>query len=239
MAKAITDAGGKIGAAGAGWFITGTDTGVGKTLAAQMLLLALRARGIPAVGMKPVASGCRSTPLGLRSEDAEVLLAASGVAAPYDDVNPYAFEPAIAPHLAGGEPIEIERIGVHYGRLRSLAPYIVVEGVGGWAVPIGPRESMADLAAALALPVILVVGLRLGCLNHALLTAQAIEARGLKLAGWVANPIDPAMLHVEANIASLRERLAVPLIARFPSLPPHGRYEELVSLFDLATLGLH
>jgi dethiobiotin synthetase len=114
-----------------------------------------------------------------------------------------------------------------------------VEGVGGWAVPIGPRESMADLAAALALPVILVVGLRLGCLNHALLTAQAIEARGLKLAGWVANSIDPAMSRVEANVASLRDRLAVPLIARFPSLPPHGRDEELVSLFDLAMLGLH
>jgi len=222
----------------AGWFVTGTDTGVGKTLVAEMLLHALGLRGVMAIGMKPVASGCRATRAGLRSDDAEILIAASGVAAPYEDVNPYAFEPAIAPHLAAVRPIQVERIRAHYDRLRSWAPYIVVEGVGGWAVPIGPEETMADLAAELALPVILVVGLRLGCINHALLTAQAIRARGLALAGWVANPIDPGMRYVEENIAALKERLGAPLISRLPRLRDGKSSSELASLADLTALGL-
>lgn len=221
-----------------GWFITGTDTGVGKTLAAEVLLLALRAQGLAAIGMKPVASGCRPTNRGLRSDDAETLLAASGVVAPYEDVNPYAFEPAIAPHLAAAQPLSIARIQAHYDRLRSLAPYIVVEGVGGWSVPIGPRDTMAEVAASLALPVVLVVGLRLGCLNHALLTAQAVTKRGLQLAGWVANPIDPEMALVEENITALSERLAAPLIARFPRLAVHHPHADLAGLVDLAALGL-
>lgn len=230
MAEPVVEAG--------GWFITGTDTGVGKTLAAEVLLLALRAKGALAIGMKPVASGCRRTALGLRSDDAEILRAASGVAAAYDDVNPYAFEPAIAPHLAAAEPIEIERIRLHHARLRALAPYIVVEGVGGWAVPIGPRQTMADVACALALPVILVVGLRLGCLNHALLTAGAIRSRGLTLAGWVANPIDPAMQYVDENVEALRERLSAPLIARFPRLATGRSPTDFAALIDVAALGV-
>ena len=230
MADATTQSG--------GWFVTGTDTGVGKTLVAEVLLHALRARGLPAIGMKPVASGCRRSGPGLRSDDAESLIAASGVVAPYDDVNPYAFEPAIAPHLAALQPLSIERIRGHFDRLRARAPYIVVEGVGGWAVPIGPKETMADVAAALALPVVLVVGLRLGCLNHALLTAQAIRGRGLTLAGWVANPVDPDMSHAEENIAALAERMSAPLVARLPRLGAVRRRTELVSSVDLAALGL-
>lgn len=221
-----------------GWFVTGTDTGVGKTLVAEVLLRALRARGLPAIGMKPVASGCRRSAPGLRSDDAESLIAASGVIAPYDDVNPYAFEPAVAPHLAAKQPISIERIRGHFERLRSRASYIVVEGVGGWAVPIGPGQTMADVAAALDLPVVLVVGLRLGCLNHALLTAQAIRERDLTLAGWVANPVDPEMSHVEENIAALAERIGAPLVASLPRLGAGRRRTELGSLVDFAALGL-
>lgn len=221
-----------------GWFVTGTDTGVGKTLFSVALLHALRGRGHPATGMKPVASGSRRTADGLRSEDAETLMAASSAAAAYEDVNPYAFEPAVAPHLAAVEPIEIERIRMHYERLRQVAPYIVVEGVGGWAVPIGPRETMADVACALALPVILVVGLRLGCLNHALLTAQAIRARGLTLAGWVANSVDPGMRYVDENVGSLQQWLAAPLVARFPRLDAERVHADFAALVDLAALGV-
>jgi len=221
-----------------GWFITGTDTGVGKTLTAEALLHALGARGVTAVGMKPVASGCRPAAAGLRSEDAEALLAASGVRVPYEDVNPYAFEPAIAPHLAATQDITIARVLTHYERLRSRAPCIVVEGVGGWQVPIGPKDTMADVASAMRLPVILVVGLRLGCLNHALLTAQAIQARGLAIAGWVANPIETGMLNVDENISTLRERLASPLIARFPHVESQRGRADLASMIDLEALGV-
>jgi len=224
-------------ARGAGWFVTGTDTGVGKTLVAEVLLCALRLRGVVAIGMKPVASGCRATSAGLRSDDAETLLAASGVTASYDDANPYAFEPAIAPHLGAAGPIQIGRIRAHYDRLRLRAPYIVVEGVGGWAVPIGPEQTMADVAVTLDLPVILVVGLRLGCLNHALLTAQAIRACGLALAGWVANPIDPGMRYPEENVTTLEQRLGAPLIARLPRLLEGQPHDELAPLLDLAALG--
>jgi len=221
-----------------GWFITGTDTGVGKTLTAEVLLHALRARGVTAVGMKPVASGCRPTAAGLRSDDAEALLAASGVSVPYEDVNPYAFEPATAPHLATTQDITTARVLTHYEHLRSRAPCIVVEGVGGWLVPIGPEGTMADVAAAMRLPVILVVGLRLGCLNHALLTAQAIQARGLAIAGWVANPIESGMLNVDENVSTLRERLAPRLIARFPYVESRRGRADLASMIDLDALGV-
>jgi dethiobiotin synthetase len=210
-----------------GWFITGTDTGVGKTRIACLLLEALAREGRRAVGMKPVASGCRETVAGLRSEDAERLLAASGVAVDYAEVNPYAFAPAMAPHLAAhesGVEIRNEKILESFQRLRQKAPWLVVEGVGGWMVPLGERLTMADVARAMRLPAILVVGLRLGCLNHALLTAAAIQREGVPLAGWIANQIDPAMTHVDQNIAALNESIAAPLLARFPyrSLGHHG-----------------
>lgn len=203
----------------AGWFITGTDTGVGKTLAAQALLVRLVRSGFKAAGMKPVASGCRATPQGLRNEDAERLLGASSVPLSYDEVNPYAFAPPVAPHLAAraaGVEIRLENILEHFYRLQGRADYVVVEGAGGWYVPLGPTLTMADLARALGLPVILVVGLRLGCLNHALLTAQAVRASGCVLAGWVANRLDPEMALVQENIETLRGRLEAPHIAEFP-----------------------
>jgi dethiobiotin synthetase len=202
-----------------GWFITGTDTGVGKTRVAAMLLEALARARQPAVGMKPVASGCRETGVGLRSEDAERLLAASGVAADYADVNPYAFAPACAPHLAAreaGVEIRPEKILECFRRLARRAPWVVVEGVGGWMVPLGERLTLADVARVLRLPVVLVVGMRLGCLNHALLTAAAIRRDGVPLAGWIANQIDPAMTRLDENINALRERIGAPLLAAFP-----------------------
>jgi dethiobiotin synthetase len=202
-----------------GWFITGTDTGVGKTRIAVMLLEALARIGEVAVGMKPVASGCRETAAGLRSEDAEQLLGASGVPAEYAEVNPYAFLPACAPHLAareGGIEIQQEKILECFGQLGQKAPWVVVEGVGGWQVPLGERLTMMDIARALRLPAILVVGMRLGCLNHALLTAAAIRHEDVPLAGWIANQIDPAMTRVDENIAALAERIDAPMLAAFP-----------------------
>ena len=202
-----------------GWFITGTDTGVGKTRMACLLLEALAREGKRAIGMKPVASGCRETAAGLRSEDAERLQAASGVAVDYAEVNPYAFAPGTAPHLAAhesGKEIRDEKILESFQRLRQKAPWMVVEGIGGWMVPLGEHLTMADVARAMRLPVILVVGLRLGCLNHALLTAEAIRAQGVPLAGWVANHIDPAFAYAERNVSSLEDRLGAPLLARLP-----------------------
>ena len=202
-----------------GWFITGTDTGVGKTRIARMLLEALARIGEPAVGMKPVASGCRETVAGLRSEDAEELLAASGVPAEYPYVNPYAFAPACAPHLAAresGVEIQQDKILECFRRLGQKAPWVVVEGVGGWMVPLGDCLTMADVARALHLPAILVVGMRLGCLNHALLTAAAIRREGVPLAGWIANQIESDMTRVDENISTLADHIDAPMLAAFP-----------------------
>ena len=205
-----------------GWFITGTDTGVGKTRVSRLLLEALARAGQIAVGMKPVASGCQISETGLRSDDAELLLAASGVTPDYADVNPYRFAPAIAPHLAAHEAsveINLEKILDSFRRLQTKSSWVVVEGVGGWRVPLGERLTMVDVARAMRLPVILVVGLRLGCLNHALLTVEAIRLANVPLAGWVANQIDPAMTHVPENIAALEQRIDAPLLAQFPFQP--------------------
>jgi len=202
-----------------GWFITGTDTGVGKTLVARLLLEALKRAGHSAAGMKPVASGCHASAAGLRSDDALELMQASGVAADYADVNPYALGPACAPHIAAretGVEIRLERILESFRRLQQKSPWVVVEGVGGWMVPLVERLTMADVARALGLPVILVVGLRLGCLNHALLTADAIRRADIPLAGWVANHIDPAMTHAPENIATLAQKIEAPLLAQIP-----------------------
>lgn len=201
-----------------GYFITGTDTGIGKTRVGVALLHALRRQGRPALGFKPVASGCDATAAGLRNADALALQAAGARPLPYSVVNPYAFAPPVAPHLAAaraGVAIDLRRIT---DVIASARPeWAVVEGVGGWLVPLNERETVADLAAALRLPVILVVGLRLGCLNHALLTVAAIRARRIALAGWVANLIDPAFADdAAANIASLQARLDLPLLARLP-----------------------
>jgi dethiobiotin synthetase len=202
---------------GRGFFVTGTGTGVGKTLAACALLQAFARRGRRVVGMKPVAAGAHEENGVWINDDVEQLIAAGNVAAPRDAVNPYCFAPAIAPHIAAGHVkavISIEVVQDCYQRLCALADVVVVEGAGGFCVPLNDRATSADLARQLALPVVLVVGMRLGCLNHALLTAEAIRARGLTLAGWVANHIDSAMAHADANVATLEARLAAPLMLR-------------------------
>ena len=216
------------------WFVTGTDTEVGKTFATCALLLALKQRGVCAVGMKPVAAG---TDAQGRNEDVEQLKAASGVAAPPELVNPYLFEPAIAPHIAAAEAgvaIDLERIAAACERLCDSSDAVLVEGVGGFCVPLGDACDAADLAARLGLPVILVVGLRLGCINHALLTCQAVAARGLPLAGWIANRIDPDMPRWEENLAALRQRIDAPLLG---VIPPASTPEAAANLLRLPAMG--
>lgn len=196
-------------------YVTGTDTGIGKTHVACRLIASLRACGLVTLGMKPVASGCAVTPAGLRNEDALALQAAASFTVDYDEVNPYAFEPAIAPHIAAADAgIEIEpaRIGAAYAGLAARADALVVEGVGGWAAPLGERLEQADLVRALDLDVVLVVGLRLGCIHHARLSARAIAADGCRLAGWIGNRIDPAMARVDDNLDTLRRRIDAPLL---------------------------
>ena len=222
----------------AGWFITGTDTGVGKTCVAAGLLTALGQRGYDAVGMKPVASGGRDTDAGVRNDDAEILLAASTVQADYASVNPYAFIPAVAPHIAAhqaGAAIRLSCIQEAYRRLTARADCVVVEGAGGWRVPLDREHDMAALAAQLGLPVILVVGLRLGCINHALLTAEAVRADGLSLAGWVANALIPEMPVRAENVAAICDRIGAPLLANIPPLaaPTPAR---VAAYFDMTLL---
>ncbi len=224
-----------------GFFVTGTDTGVGKTRAACALLLALRRAGVRAVGMKPVAAGALHDAQGLLNEDVAALIAASAYAAPRAEVNPYCFEPAIAPHIAAaraGVVIEAAVIVRAFDTLAAGADTIVVEGAGGFCIPLGAGFDSSDLAAELSLPVILVVGLRLGCLNHALLTAQAIQARGLTIAGWIANHIDPEMAAVAENLATLAQRLEAPLIGEF-EYAPAAAAEQWVDRLNLQRLGVH
>ena len=202
-----------------GWFITGTDTGVGKTLVSAAFIHLLREKGARVVGMKPVASGCRNTENGLRNDDAEMLVAAANVDADYGDINPYAFEPAISPHLAAhdvGTKIELENVFNHFEILKQQSDAIVVEGVGGWMAPLGHVITNEHLAKTLGLPVMVVVGLRLGCINHALLTVRAIEAAGIVLGGWVANTIDPDIERIEETDINLCKRWAAPMLGQVP-----------------------
>lgn len=204
-----------------GFFITGTDTDVGKTLVATGLMRALQARGLRVAGMKPISAGCTRTPQGLRNDDAVQLQQTATDPQPYEIVNPYAFEPAIAPHIAAreaGMTISAAHIAACFARLSARADCVVVEGAGGWAVPLGPDWTVADLAAGLHLPVIVVVRMRLGCLNHALLTVQAVQSAGLPLAGWVANSMDSGMPRLEENVAELATRIAAPLLGTLPYL---------------------
>jgi dethiobiotin synthetase len=198
-----------------GVFVTGTDTGIGKTRASALLVRAHRASGYRAIGMKPVASGCRETPEGLRNEDAEILIAASDPAPPYALCNPYALVPPIAPHIAAreaGVEIALDPIVSAHGKLAAMTDRVVVEGVGGWCVPLSDALMQADLVRALDLPVVLVVGLRLGCINHALLSARAIVADHCVLVGWIANRIDPDMARADENLDTLRARIDAPLL---------------------------
>ena len=202
-------------------FVTGTDTGVGKTAVACGIVHAHVVRGASIAVLKPVASGCRMTPAGLRNDDAEALIRASGRDWDYTEVNPFAFAPAIAPHIAAeaaGVDISLERILDTCATLKARADGIVVEGAGGFRIPLGAGFDSADLAMRLRLPVILVVGLRLGCLNHALLTAEAIAVRGLEFAGWIGNTLADDMPALQANIDALRTHLAAPCLGVVPWL---------------------
>jgi len=197
-------------------FVTGTDTDAGKTYISSALLRHFAAQGKRAIGMKPIASGAEWRDGVWHQNDVQQLMQASNLQAPQNLINPYCFAPAIAPHIAAaqvGVEIQIQTIQSALQQLRQQADVVVVEGAGGWLVPINAQQSMADLAQALDLPVILVVNMRLGCINHALLSVQAIQHTGLPLLGWVANCRDPAMPELAENIASLRERITAPCLA--------------------------
>ena len=199
-----------------GFFVTGTDTDVGKTYIATALVRHFAKQGYQTVGMKPVAAGCETVSGELRNSDVTALVAASNVKALIGDVNPYAFESAIAPHIAAeqsGVVISMAKIKQAFDALQAQADVVVVEGAGGFRVPLNREETMADLAVQLNLPVIMVVGIRLGCINHALMTAGSIRATGLNLVGWVANRIDPNMPALEENIATLKAMIKAPCIA--------------------------
>ena len=206
----------------AAYFIAGTDTDVGKTTIAAGLLHAARSAGMSTAAGKPVASGCELTPKGLRNADALALMAQCSLPLSYAEVNPMAFEPAIAPHLAAREAGVALTVQSLSGPMRHIldkgADFTLIEGAGGWRVPLADQDNLSDLAMALGLPVILVVGMRLGCINHALLTAEAIARDGLQLAGWVANIIDPKTSRLEENLATLAERLPAPCLGRVPRL---------------------
>ncbi len=226
-------------AASKGIFIAGTDTGVGKTLIACALLQGFAARGLRVAAMKPVAAGAVRRRGVWRHDDVVQLRAAANVDAPLAAVNPYCFAPPIAPHIAAEEAglkIRMAVIAKNYARLGRNADLVVVEGAGGLLVPLG-AFSAADIPARLELPVVLVVGLRLGCLNHALLTVEAMQARGLYLAGWVANRIDPAMARATENLQALRARIKAPLLGtvrhlRNPQLASVARMLD-ISLLDM------
>lgn len=200
------------------YFITGTDTGVGKTHVATALIHALRQHGRDACGFKPVASGCERTADGLRNDDALALSAASGGREPYAAINPYALEPPIAPHLAAqraGIAIDTRVLDAAHADLARRHDLVIVEGAGGWLVPLDDTQTFADWVSSHRWPVILVVGLRLGCINHALLTAEAV-ARRTRLAGWIANRLPPVQAEWQDNLAALEARLSAPLLGWLP-----------------------
>ena len=200
-------------------YVTGTDTGVGKTVASAALLHRVHAAGRSAVGMKPVASGCERTADGWRNDDALRLQAASQPRAAYDDINPYALEMGTAPQLAAramGVRVELALLLDAHARLTAQCEVVVVEGVGGWAAPLGDGLDQCELPRALVLPVVLVVGLRLGCLSHARLTARAIAADGLEFIAWIGSSIDPDFAERDAYVELLRDALPAPCLGVLP-----------------------
>jgi|TARA_B110000977_G_scaffold91932_1_gene121893 dethiobiotin synthetase len=226
------------------YFLAGTDTDVGKTMVACALLAKARNMGLSTAAVKPVAAGCISTKDGLRNDDAEQLLAQCSLPLYYEQVNPVAFMAPIAPHIAAqqqGQRMQVDRLaGFTSGVLMQGANLTLVEGAGGWRVPVNERETLADLAIALSMPVVLVVGMRLGCINHALLTVEAITRDGLKLAGWVANCVDPTMVQLEANVVTLQNRIQAPMLGLIPHFADidqaSGRVEACQTYLDLETL---
>lgn len=216
-----------------GYFVTGTDTGVGKTRVAVTLILALRERGLRVAAMKPVSAGAKPWEY---NDDVVALMQAMNVRADPCDVNPYAFDEAIAPHIAAtmhGVRIEPEVIAAAYARLARISDVVVVEGAGGLLVPVNESADMADLARMLCLPTVLVVGLRLGCINHARLSFEALRRRGLLYAGWVGNHIDPDMAAQEDNLAALKCWLPDPCLGVQPFIPADGGYAISTDWIDL------
>ena len=205
-----------------GIFITGTDTDVGKTATALGIISALQQKGLTVAAFKPVSAGCAQTENGLRNDDALQLMQQASVELPYDIINPYAFEPAIAPHIAAAEKnieMSIDTIVQAYEKIAAEVDVVIVEGAGGWLVPFNKTQSMADIACALELDVIQVIGLKLGCLNHALLTSESITAHGLTQTGWVANQCAGNMPYQKENMHSLQHRLPDTFLGMLPHLP--------------------
>ncbi|MEZ5501738.1 MAG: dethiobiotin synthase [Halioglobus sp.] len=218
------------------WFVTGTDTGVGKTAVSCALLVAAARAGLRTAALKPVAAGCDAAG---RNEDALSLMACSTDVLDYAQVNPVALREPVAPHIAArleGRQMQAARLaGVCRGAMTGGADFMLIEGAGGWRVPINPRETLADLAVQLQAGVILVVGMRLGCINHALLTAEAILGDGLQLAGWVANQPGTRMDRHEENLDSLQYLITAPLLGEIPFLPV-WRAEEAAGYLNLEAL---
>ncbi len=218
-----------------GYFITGTDTSVGKSWCSAALMVKLQQQGLTVAGMKPVASGCAETAEGLRNDDALLLQAHSSIAIPYETINPFAYAPPIAPHIAAqqaGRSIQFDIIRDDFLRIAKQVDQVVVEGVGGWRVPLNENEAVADLAKALGLPVILVVGLRLGCISHAMLTAETIRNDGCELVGWIANTLENDMPEQTAVIETLAARLETPLLGVVPYMAEHS-VEEIAAALTL------
>jgi dethiobiotin synthetase len=224
------------------WFITGTDTEVGKTVATCAFLQAAAAAGFTTAGYKPVASGSEMTALGLRNSDALALQANSSVSLDYRQVNPCTFLQPTSPHIVSeleGRPIALETLSQGLRQLEPLADWVVVEGAGGWFTPLNATQTFADWVAQEQLPVILVVGMRLGCINHALLTAQAVRHSGLTLAGWIANDVEETGKHHQAYVATLKRMLPAPMLGEIPYLQAHefadhGRYLTLDALLTVS-----
>jgi len=201
------------------FFVTGTDTSVGKTTVTVRLMQQLVAQGLTVIGMKPVASGCEWLDGRWQNEDVRLLTAASNVSAPPELINPYCFEPAIAPHIAAaqaGVEIDFNVIRAAYEQLTTMADVVIVEGAGGLLVPLNATQTIADLIQALSLPALVVVGMRLGCINHALLTAEVLKQRNIDFCGWVANSIDPQMSVPQENLQSLIAGLQQPPVLEVP-----------------------
>ena len=221
-----------------GIFVTGTDTGVGKTLCAAGILALYRQQGFSTIAMKPVASGCEQTQDGLRNEDALLLMQHMTEAADYNEVNPYAFLPPMAPHLAAAknnQQIESEALHAQAEALARRADRIVIEGAGGWLAPLNEQQTFADLAIQFDLPVVLVVGIRLGCLNHALLTIENMLHRHVKVAGWIANTgleNTEDCIDIDENINTLKTRIAAPLLGKIP----HINDQNILSIASYLTL---
>jgi dethiobiotin synthetase len=220
------------------WFVTGTDTEVGKTVASSALLQAANLAGYRTAGYKPVASGSEMTDEGLRNSDALALQANSAVALNYHEVNPYVFAEPTSPHIVSadeGRPIELAQLSAGLRHLEQKADWLLTEGAGGWFTPLSEQHTFADWVQQEQLPVILVVGIKLGCINHAVLTAQAIQQAGLSLVGWIANDVSPPGRRHQEYLTTLRRMLPAPLLGEIPHLPGPER-QALGHYLDLSVL---